>query len=175
MKTKKDNDRSAPTVWMKAFVQAVAERTAAEVSRRLNGHKAKPGAPTQADTKSEEMAAIIKCYDSLHDALRIIQCRSGVSKRQKRRRQPELRALLVAERVLLRHLEALGVCPMQLTDKVDYRLHEVLDTEPTCGAGEDGRVFEVCRRGFVCAERVLRMQQVVVLKYQPSRQTMKGE
>jgi len=118
----------------------------------LNGHDA-------------EVRAWLACYDRVEDALHVIESRAGRSKRRKRRCAPEIRALLPVKRTILKRLAAIGVHPMPFTEFVDYSRYEPIETVPTSVRENNGRVVEVVRIGFMAGDRVIRLQQCVVMRY----------
>jgi molecular chaperone GrpE (heat shock protein) len=56
------------------------------------------------------------------------------------------------------------VIPCERTDKFDRRLHKAVRVVPTGNAGEDWKVQQVLKRGFMRADRLLRAEEVAVFR-----------
>jgi hypothetical protein len=154
---------------IETVINATAARTAQAVLRHLTLDPVAT-APGASNGQGAEVRTLINCFDQVEDALRIVRSRTGVSKRQHKRRAPELQRLSVLRRTLLFRLAQLEVHPMQETEKVDFRLHEVAYTTPTHDPGKDGVIDEVIWTGFLRNHhQVARSQQVIVFKYTPPR------
>lgn len=117
-----------------------------------------------------EVRTLVALSDRVEDALHALYCRIGQSKRQRKRRAPDIRALAVVHRSILQRLNVLGVTPMPSAKRADFALHEPIELVPTQDRAQEGVVVDIVRRGFLRGNRVLRLQQVSVLTFVPPRQ-----
>jgi len=117
--------------------------------------------------KAAAVHHLLACYDRIDDALQIVESQCGASKQRRRRQRPLVRTLRHVQGTLLRIMETLHIRPMELQDRVDFRLHEPVGVLHTQRVEDEGRIVDVVRRGFVNTNGVVRSQQVVVLKFVP--------
>lgn len=142
----------------KAAAKAICDRlTAQPVS----------GNPERREKDVAPVRHLLACYDRIDDVLQIVESQCGASKQRRRRQRPLIRTLKHVEESLLKVMETLDIRPMELQDRVDFRLHEPVEVLHTHRVEDEGRIVDVVRRGFMNADGVVRAQQVVVLKFVP--------
>jgi hypothetical protein len=150
----------------KATANAVYDRLTAELDGDASARYTKDADPVR---------CLLACYDRTEDVLQVMESRCGASKRRWRRQRPLLQTLRSVQRSLLRLLESHDVRPMETQERVDFRLHEPVHVVHTPRREDEGRIVEVVLRGFVNANGVVRLQQVVVFKFVPRHDQQKEE
>jgi hypothetical protein len=118
----------------------------------------------------EEISCLIRLHNDIEQLRDDLEALSGISRRRRRRFRPLVTYTTKILERLVRRLGALGVTPMPLPDRIDYRLHESYRSVITRRPEENGLVIEVYRTGFMRGDHVEQLAAVATLKY-PSKPT----
>ena len=158
--------KTRPTRSLQRVIEATAAATAETIYNRLVAQNGNDVSEHQ-QLDAVVIRQLLACYDRLEEVLQMVKSRSGISKRQRRRQRPLLRTLQNVQATLVKVLEASDMHPMELTERVDFSIHDVVGVFPTRRESDGGRIVELVRRGFMHTDRIFRHQRVIVLKYAP--------